>query len=909
MPRIGYRYVHGIRPMKAFAIRLLLGGSLILLAVVMAGQAQKNRHAKADSGWDLPESDPQELVPIGSPDAYESQPGLTSPADSPAELTEPNPFSPDQGVQLVQHTEPTDSGSGSALPTFAVPDLPGLGAPQPESSSSSPTLTLGDMTLPDFSAKTTNSPPAEAPPSSASISLPNIAGGPQNPAPVPAINMGSPGNALRGAGSLGPMDQPGPSVVGPGPGVIGAPPNAMDMGPGAIDMIGRDPAMPDAPMAGQPMGSPAPMMKALSLPGQTPVQAAPQIAATGHNSEIRLNNSSNMRIVPPAPQENQILANPVTQLPVPNLPPQGAAPPAMQNMAMQNNAAPIQNTFAPMQNNTAPMQNNFPPMQDNTAPMQNVMPAPGGNPLMQGGAPVVNQNPANSSMPQMPVFQNQNPNMGQPIGRMASSRTLPNLPPTAAPGYGPSAASDGTLPSPGDRRFDGAQSPSIVIHKRAPKEVKVGKPAAFAIHVQNVGSVEAMDVKVHDRIPSGMQLLDAMPKPTQVQGDLVMWNLGSMRAGDEQTVTMQLKPMEEGELGSVARVTFEAAASVRTISTRPQLKVTQASEQSFMIGDDVVIEIEISNPGTGSATGVVLQEDVPDGLSHPKGRQLDKPLGTLGPGEKRRQTLRLRAVAPGVIQNTITLKGDDGLEAAHTIALQVVAPKLEVALAGPSKRFLERKATFDLQIQNKGTADATNVEITAFLDRGFKFISTEHEGQYDQSRHAVVWSLADLPSNMTAPVPLTLLPIEEGQAVVKLEAKADLGAMAKSERSVQIGSLAELTFSINDSADPIEVGGETTYEIKVTNTGSRADSNVEVALQLPAGIELISSSDTQAKTDGNGLIAFGRRNQFPANSEMVFRVVARGVQQGTHIVKAMVRSDQSQVPVNKEESTTVYFDR
>ena len=162
---------------------------------------------------------------------------------------------------------------------------------------------------------------------------------------------------------------------------------------------------------------------------------------------------------------------------------------------------------------------------------------------------------------------------------------------------------------------------------------------------------------------------------------------------------------------------------------------------------------------------------------------------------------------------------------------------------------------------------------------------------------------------MTAPVPLTLLPIEEGQAVVKLEAKADLGAMAKSERSVQIGSLAELTFSINDSADPIEVGGETTYEIKVTNTGSRADSNVEVALQLPAGIELISSSDTQAKTDGNGLIAFGRRNQFPANSEMVFRVVARGVQQGTHIVKAMVRSDQSQVPVNKEESTTVYFDR
>ncbi len=131
-----------------------------------------------------------------------------------------------------------------------------------------------------------------------------------------------------------------------------------------------------------------------------------------------------------------------------------------------------------------------------------------------------------------------------------------------------------TLDSPGERRLEGAQTPSIIIQKRAPAEVKVGKPASFVVHVQNVGSVEALNVEVHDRVPAGMRLVDASPSPIQ-QENMLMWELGAMPAGDERTITMQLIPEQEGELGSVARVSFEAAASVRTISTRPELKIVQ----------------------------------------------------------------------------------------------------------------------------------------------------------------------------------------------------------------------------------------------------------------------------------------------------------------------------------------------
>lgn len=849
--------------MKSFAVRLLLGASLILLAVVMASQAQKNRLAQAKSTLDLPSQESvQELVPIGSPG-----PAMDSPSTDPIDQPEPNPFKQD-AVQLVQHSEPTLGTPAGAGPVMEITpgDMPTF-APSPASGDAPQGMTLKNIKMPSLAPK---NEPAElklptfgAPAPEPKQNVADVA--PANPLPNPLIgNVQQPGNALRDntGNQLRTMEAPGPDVVGPGPGIIEA--------------AGRDPAIPNVEMPAQePLGAPEPMVRAIALPqdntfGQTP---APNPAQAAPQSEIRMSQAGNMRIVPPPAVQTQPMPEP-----------------------MRTNEQPAISSSAP---SLGGMDNTF------------------NQPVAGYGPPTPQSNAVVNPVPTQPLRANTVPGSvpgygQQPVGpRMAA---LPEPAPAPLPNFQQQQPQsqievnpDTTMASPGDRRFDGVQSPSIVIQKRAPKEVKVGKPASFAIHVQNVGAVEALDVQVHDRVPAGMRLLDASPTPV-MRGDLLVWQLGSMRAGDERTVTMQLEPIEEGELGSVARVTFEAAASVRTISTRPQLKVAQSAPEKVLIGQQLEIELEISNPGTGAATGVVLQEDVPEGLEHPKGRQLDNGLGTLAPGETRHQTLRLRAVAPGVIQNTIVLKGDDGLEDRHTIAVEVVSPNLQIQLSGPSKRYLERQATFNLELANIGTADASNVEVAAYLDRGFTFVSTDMEGQYDPSQHAVFWSLANLPRNGSGQVPLTLLPVQEGDRTIRLEAKADLGIVAKNERSVMVDSLAELTFQINDTADPIEIGGETTYEIKLTNTGSRQDSNVQVRLELPPGVELLTS-DADAETDGRGLVAFSPRRQFAANTDMTYRVKVKGVQEGTHLIKAVVVSDQSKVPVTKEESTTVYQDR
>ncbi len=460
---------------------------------------------------------------------------------------------------------------------------------------------------------------------------------------------------------------------------------------------------------------------------------------------------------------------------------------------------------------------------------------------------------------------------------------------------------------PGDRRLEGAQSPSVVIHKRAPEEVKVGQPATFVIQVRNAGTTEALGVLVHDRVPAGMQLVDATPTPI-MQGDMLVWQLGAMPAGDERSITLQLVAQEEGELGSVARVTFEAAASVRTRSTRPELKITQKAPAKVLIGQQLEIELEVANVGTGAATGVVLQADVPPGLDHPNGRQLDNALGTLRPGEVRREVLRMRAVEPGMVENVVHLTSADAKPTKHSVSVEVVAPKLNIAISGPSRRFLERQATYNVKIENPGTAAARNVEVLARLDRGFTFVSTENNGQYDPNRHAVRWSIVELPAGESASVPVTLLPIEAGDQVIRMEAMADLDTRSESEHTVAVESQAELTFSIADTADPIELGSETTYEIKVRNAGSRNDTNVQVRLLLPPGIEMLES-DSDAGTDGRGGVVFAPHANLPAGGDLTYRIRVRGIQPDTHVIKAVVTSDQARVPVTKEESTMVYADR
>jgi uncharacterized repeat protein (TIGR01451 family) len=322
---------------------------------------------------------------------------------------------------------------------------------------------------------------------------------------------------------------------------------------------------------------------------------------------------------------------------------------------------------------------------------------------------------------------------------------------------------------PGAKELDGIQTPSIIVEKTAPPEIQIGKPAKFDIKVKNVGQATAENVAITDMVPQGTRLIDTTPQAASGNGGSVIWQLGTLRAGEEKSVSMQLMPVGEGEIGSVATVTFSAQASVRTKSTRPQLLVETNAPRQVLIGQPVKLTIRLSNPGTGAATHVVLEEDVPEGLTHPGGRALEFEAGSLKPGETRELELTLSATSAGVVQNVIRARADANLSVESKAAIEVIAPSLAIEIDGPSKRFLDRQATHELIISNPGTAPAKNIEMVAHLPKGLKFVGANNQGQYDTTSHAVFWSLEQLGPNDQGAVSLTTLPMEAGQQKIRVE--------------------------------------------------------------------------------------------------------------------------------------------
>lgn len=462
---------------------------------------------------------------------------------------------------------------------------------------------------------------------------------------------------------------------------------------------------------------------------------------------------------------------------------------------------------------------------------------------------------------------------------------------------------------PGDAALEGPQSPQVTLQKTAPEEIQVGQPAIFKIVVRNSGAITARNVEVRDEIPFGTRLLGTTPQANRgVQGELV-WSLGTLKPGDEITIEEELMPLQEGDIGSVATVRFGASATARTRATKPQLLVECRAPERVLIGDDVNLIITISNPGTGVASNVILEERVPPELQHPAGTELENPLGDLQPNESREVQLQLKAVRAGVVSNLLAARADGNLKVEDTQEIEVLAPQLEVQIDGPSKRFLERKGTHTITISNPGTAPAKNVHLTVSIPPGMDFVEANNAGSYDEATRKVHWMLEELPVRQQGQVKLVTIPTQEGTQELTASAQADLGVTAEEQLAVSVEGIAAILFQVADAEDPIAVDGETTYEIRVVNQGTKAAENVQVLAVLPEQMRPVAADGPTANTIEGNEIVFDRLARLAPKAETTYRVRVKGLEPGNQRVRVQLVSDDIRVPVTKEESTHVFADQ
>ena len=542
--------------------------------------------------------------------------------------------------------------------------------------------------------------------------------------------------------------------------------------------------------------------------------------------------------------------------------------------------------------------------------------------------------------PQPPVPAFMPPPVDQPVAAM------PPMPPpvttTAASGGSPFAAAPAVMPGdlsradveqtpttpatprqplatgqgrPGPMQLEGVQTPQVSVEKRGPREISVGKPARYEIVVRNVGSATAHEVILRDAIPHGTALVATTPPASPVtpaSGDAegtLLWSLGTLPPGGQSVVTMEVMPQVEGEVGSVASVSFRTDASVRSRATKPDLRIECTPPEPVLIGRDLQITITVTNPGTGVATGVVLEGFLPENVSHRSGRELEFDVGQLRPGESRTIDLVLGTRGPGVHAARLAARADGGVEVIHQLPIEVTAPTLELAADMPLRRFLQRPATCTIAMTNAGTAPARAVELAAQLPPGMKFVKANNAGWHDDRTHRVLWNLEELPAGETGSVQMVVMPVELGPQKIVAAARSADGLADQVSHTCDVEGLPALSFDVVDSEDPIEVDGITEYVVRVGNQGTKPATGVRLAATLLGDLEPVEAQGPGGHRVDNLTITFEPLAKLAPAEEAVFRIRAKGRRAGDQRIQVQLTSADQPAPITKEEITRVYADR
>jgi hypothetical protein len=465
----------------------------------------------------------------------------------------------------------------------------------------------------------------------------------------------------------------------------------------------------------------------------------------------------------------------------------------------------------------------------------------------------------------------------------------------------------GLSESGGPSAFDPTQAPVVTVHWVKKSPLSVGQECACDLVIKNAGKGAASDLSVEAYFPPTVRLTHSEPMPADNQ-DHVTWSLASLAAGEEKVVHITLVPSKRGELATTTLVHLAAQASNVFVVEEPLLNVSVRGPKELMVGDPATQSITVSNPGTGIAHNVMIDARITKGLEHPHGERLTIQVGSLNPGETRLVRLPLVAVAGGPQAIKIHASAAGDLQRELTTNINVVAPSVKVAAEGPSFRYVGCKAAYVVTVSSDG-APSNNVHVTHTLPEGFRFVSADKGGEYDEATRSVSWFIGHLELKETAHLKVELMTTAIGTHAHKFVAVAEQGARSDAKLETVVDGMASPEIEIIAQNNPVAVGVETAYEIHVRNDGTKAAENVGVGCELPEAVDILraegATTGALSRTE-KGVLAFHPIPRIEPGKTAIYRVYVRGNKAGNHRFRVRLIADSIKEPLVSDEIAKFY---
>jgi uncharacterized repeat protein (TIGR01451 family) len=296
----------------------------------------------------------------------------------------------------------------------------------------------------------------------------------------------------------------------------------------------------------------------------------------------------------------------------------------------------------------------------------------------------------------------------------------------------------------------------------------------------------------------------------------------------------------------------------KTWST-PGLSLRKSGPARGVVGDTLVYRIEVRNPGDLPCKGVVVTDQLSEGLTflssnppvQPADGKLQWSLGDLLRGEGRTIEVNLRAERPGTLNNCASAVGADNLSAQDCATTTVVVQSLQVEVSGPPQVAVGQEFAFEARITNAGDIPATGLLLVDRYDAGLKHASQQNP---------IERTLGDLQPGETKRIDIKFVAAEAGQLCNTVEVQAVGGGVLGSGKACVAAVAAAGAAVPPPAAGPaahaakpdlvvrksgpakLNIGDTAEFQIEVINQGKGPATNLKVIDHYDAALRPVAAS-------------------------------------------------------------------
>lgn len=335
----------------------------------------------------------------------------------------------------------------------------------------------------------------------------------------------------------------------------------------------------------------------------------------------------------------------------------------------------------------------------------------------------------------------------------------------------------------------------LVVTTEAPESVDAAETFDYIITISNAGTLTATDVRFTNLLSPAVTLLSFTNSQGVCSnlGGLVVGNLGVLAGGQSAVVTLRVAAPASGALTNVAGAlatqpdfnpldNLSVRQTVVIPNTAADLGLTVTpSVTNLYAGEELVYRLTLVNHGPLDATGIVITNWLPAGVTYLRGNVTAGAFANVGgalvftlPSLPRDASLQasivVRADQAGSLTNVAVAaasQADPTTNRVQTVVRAIPSADVQLVVRESSDPVAATAVlTYSIAVFNNGPSMASNTTLYCYLPVGAAFNGAFASlGTFTTNNGALIWRLGNLVAGTNATLEIDLVTGELGTAV------------------------------------------------------------------------------------------------------------------------------------------------